>query len=429
MNHQGNHATIAITFFSRLCGELEKRRLKIPVAEREIICRFRLPGKDKMRTISLIGLRKSLLPVVLAGILLLPFLTGDSYSIAQGSQAAGGKISAQTAEVVSQQRGKYFTSTVLRLNDGKLLEKRLISGPPKPPSGRDALRSATALPVPYKAMGINTLNVPGYDWVFGCSAVSASMIAAFYDRNGFPNMYTGPTGGGVMPMDNSIWGAWTDSVGDTYPNIPLAASHKGVDGRTTKGSIDDYWISYGSSEDDPFITGPWPEHAWGDAVGDYMKTSQSTYDSSDGSTWFYTWDSSPDRLTCDDMENYGIDSLDGTYGRKLFYEARGYTVTDCYSQSTDNIVTGGFSFAQFKAEIDAGRPVMLNLAGHTIVGLGYNDEGNTVYIHDTWSYDIHSMNWGASYEEMPLQSVSIVNLRDSAVQPKSMPWLNLLLGE
>ncbi len=77
---------------------------------------------------------------------------------------------------------------------------------------------------------------------------------------------------------------------------------------------------------------------------------------------------------------------DGTLGRKLFYEARGYTVTDCYNQKTDNMITGGFSFAQFKAEIDAGRPVMLNLEGHTIVGVGYDDSSNTVYIHDTWDY-------------------------------------------
>ena len=112
------------------------------------------------------------------------------------------------------------------------------------------------------------------------------------------------------------------------------------------------------------------------------------------------------------MVGYGITN-DGTYGRKLFYEARGYTVTDCYSQPTDNNYAGGFSFAQYKAEIDAGRPVMLNLEGHTIVGVGYNDSGNTVYIHDTWDYNNHTMTWGSSYSGMLLLSVSIVNLQAS----------------
>jgi cell division septation protein DedD len=119
------------------------------------------------------------------------------------------------------------------------------------------------------------------------------------------------------------------------------------------------------------------------------------------------------------MADAGISQLDGTYGRKLFYEARGYTVTNCYNQSTDNIIGAGFSFAQYKAEIDAGRPVLLNLAGHTIVGVGYDNATNTVYLHDTWDYATHSMTWGGSYSGMQLQSVSIVNLQSGT--PTSTP--------
>jgi YD repeat-containing protein len=100
---------------------------------------------------------------------------------------------------------------------------------------------------------------------------------------------------------------------------------------------------------------------------------------------------------------------DGTYGRKLFYESRGYTVTDCYNQKTDNN-GGNFTFAKYKTEIDAGRPVMINLQGHTIVGVGYDDSSNKVYIHDTWDYSTKSMTWGGSYSGMVMRSVSIVNL-------------------
>jgi len=99
------------------------------------------------------------------------------------------------------------------------------------------------------------------------------------------------------------------------------------------------------------------------------------------------------KLTCADMESNDWDHLDGTYGRKLFYEARGYTVTDCYNQKTDNN-GGGFTLNNFKAEIDAGHPVLLNLAGHSIVGYGYN--GSTIYIRDTWDNDpsqTYTMPW------------------------------------
>jgi hypothetical protein len=211
-----------------------------------------------------------------------------------------------------------------------------------------------------------------------------------------------------------------------YPNNPLIASHNGVDGRVIKGSIDDYWIQYGSTSDDPFI-GTWTEHTWGDAIGDYMKTSQSNYGNSDGSTTFYTWTTDPGPLTCADMVSYGIQNVDGTYGRKLFYEARGYTVTDCYSRKTDNTVTSGFSLADFQAQIDAGNPVFINLAGHSIVGYGY-DTGTTIYIRDTWDNDtshIKTMSWGGSYGGMTMQSVSIVNLASPA---SPVPILKAPLG-
>ena len=58
---------------------------------------------------------------------------------------------------------------------------------------------------------------------------------------------------------------------------------------------------------------------------------------------------------------------------------------------------------------------MLNLDGHTIVGVGYDDSDNTIYIHDTWDYDTHEMTWGGSYFGMELLSVSIVNLAEEDV--------------
>jgi len=317
-----------------------------------------------------------------------------------------------------QQINKYFSTQTITYSDGTSLVKEIINGPPTPPPGYELERAAVELPEPNQAMATNTLTVPAFNWVFGCSSVSGAMIAGYYDRNGYPNMYTGPTGGGVMPLNNSSWPTWSDGY-TTYPNLPLAASHNGVDGRTTRGSIDDYWVKYGSTSQDPYVTGSWTQHAWGEAIGDYMKTSQSAYSNTDGSTSFWNYNSAS-QLTCSDMETFtsGGHTLswnDGTYGRKLFYEARGYTVNTCYNQPTDNRYAGGFSFAQYKAEIDAGRPVMLNVEGHTMVGVGYNDTDNTVYLHDTWDYSNHTMTWGGSYSSMALLSVSIVNLQPAAV--------------
>jgi len=315
-----------------------------------------------------------------------------------------------------KQVNEHFSTQTTTYSDGAVLRRDIISGPPKPPPGYELERSAVALPESDKMTATRTLTVPAYDWVFGCSSVSGAMIAGYYDRNGYPNMYTGPANGGVAPLNNSSWPTWSDGY-TTYPNLPLAASHNGVDGRVTRGSIDDYWVSYGSGASDPYVTGSWTQHTWNDAIGDYMKTSQSAYGNTDGSTTFYNYVSSSAQLACNDMVSYDIHTLDGTYGRKLFYEARGHTVTTCYSQQTDNTIAGGFSFAQYKGEIDAGRPVMLNLEGHTVVGVGYDDVGNTVYIHDTWDYSNHTMTWGSSYSGMQLLSVSIVNFQGAIPMP------------
>jgi len=321
-----------------------------------------------------------------------------------------------------KQVNEYYSIQEITFSDGTVITRSIINGPPRPPIGYDHQRSAIFLSMPDEVISdetkaTKTLNVPGYDWVFGCSSVSAAMIAAYYDRTKYPKMYTGPTNGGVMPPNNSTtyWPTWTDNDAG-YPNLPLAASKKDVDGRTTRGSIDNYWIKYNSIEDDPYITNSWPRHAWKDAVGDYMKTSQSAYGNSDGSTQFWNYGNATP-LTCSEMttlESAGhkISWNDGTYGRMLFYKARGYRVTQCYNQHTDNRYAGGFSFAQYKAEINAGRPVMINVTGHTMVGIGYDDSTTppTIYIRDTWDYQTHTMRWGRSYEGMELQSVSIVNL-------------------
>lgn len=298
----------------------------------------------------------------------------------------------------------YATQTIA-LPGGTTLERALIVGPPRPPAGFERVAVS---PAPESTAASKTLSVPAYEWSFGCSATSGAMIAAYYDRSGWPNIYTGPANGGVMPTDSSGWGYWTDGVGDRYAQCPLAATRNGLDGRSTRGSIDDYWVEYGSSASDPYITQGWTQHAHGEAIGDYMKTSQSEYGNVDGATVFYNWSSSSGPFHCADMPGYGADD-DGSYGRKLFYEARGYTVTTCYNQKTSNN-GGGFTFAMYKAEIDAGRPVMLNLAGHTVVGIGYDDSGSKVYIHDTWDFNTYSMSWGGSYEGMAMQSVSIVNI-------------------
>jgi hypothetical protein len=311
---------------------------------------------------------------------------------------------------------EHYRVRTATLADGRIIDEVVINGQPTPPLGYE--RATAELPEPNSEAGLNVLSdVPAFTWSFGCSATSAAMIAGYYDRTGYANMYAGPTNGGVMPLDNSVWPDWIDSHGDTRHQCPLSATHNGLDGRATKGHVDDYWIYYGQPGPDPW-DGNWPQHMLGDCTGDFMRTNQWVNPTDgwnrDGSTVFYNY---PDGTPVYDYQlaSWGVPyTYDGGYGLKLFYESRGYTVDTMYNQYIYPYrgTAKGFTYAQYKAEIDAGRPVMIQLSGHTVVGFGYDDSSsNLMYIHDTWDYNTYTMTWGGSYAGMKHYGVTIVHLK------------------
>jgi len=255
-------------------------------------------------------------------------------------------------------------------------------------------------------MGINTLsNVPAFDWCYGCSATSAAMMFGHYDNHNYTNMYAGPTNGGVCPMNNSVWGAG---------ECPLSATHQGYDGLGQRGHVDDYWYAYGSTTDPYF--GNWAQHAYANCTADYMGTNQyHNWQNTDGSTTFYYWsDGSPlyDYTGCEPGKR------DGCHGMKLFVESRGYTVVTNFNQYIYGYDgnTKGFNFSDFQSEIDAGRPVIIQIEGHTMLGYGYNTTGQVIYIHDTWDYSDHQMTWGGTYSGAQHIGVTVIQL-DSPTAP------------
>ncbi len=327
----------------------------------------------------------------------------------------GGSLTAGAKETELVQVSPFFARGTAMVN-GETVGKVIIAGPPEPPSG--FARVLAALPERRAEAGVNSLaNVPAFNWSFGCSATSAAMIAGYYDRTAFPNMYAGPTNEGVMPMDNSSWPDWYDGT-DWRHQCPLSATHNGLDGRVTNGHVDDYWVCYDDAGPDPF-SGNWTEHTWGECTADFMKTNQAAFGNSDGATTL--------RFYPNGAMYAGTDADDGGYGLELFYESRGYTVVTRYNRillgydwdgagTAYSPATQGATFGDYKAEIDAGRPVMIHLEGHTVVGVGYDDSTSTLYIHDTWDYGTHTMTWGGTYCGMAHFGITIVALAEPAFQ-------------
>ena len=262
--------------------------------------------------------------------------------------------------------------------------------PPSPPPARlmAAVRQAAS---PGDVM---LSNVPAFSWVYGCSPTAAGMLAGYYDLRGYGNLYAGPGNGGACPLSNdTVWGAG---------ECPFVASHLGKDSRTTRAHVDDYW-----GEPDPSVTNSWPVHT-DDCLADYMGTSQDRYNNTvDGSTTFWYWlDGSP-------MYDYNPTSgRDGCHGIRLYLESRGYPVLTNYTQLIYNAASApqGCTFAQYCAEINNGYPVIIQVSGHTMLGIGYNPSGNVVYLHDTWGNYTTSMTWGGSYQNMQQWGVTVVHL-------------------
>jgi hypothetical protein len=324
------------------------------------------------------------------------------------------------AQEKNDPESQYFHVSYLSSDGSETLAAAVISGPPTPPEG---IVRATVSSVDKASSSAKIIKTPAYEWSFGCAPTAAAMIAGYYDRKGYGNIYVGPTNSGIAPLDNSVWPRWKDSSGTSYAQCPLSATHKDLDGRSSRGHVDDYWVKYGDSGDDPYQSGGWRQHTYGTCTGDYMRTNQAVnyYDSDeygnpDGATVFYYF-SNGAPLTAAKMEEYGVDVQDGAYGFKRFLESRGYKVTTLYTQVIDTVDSDGFTFDQYKAEIDAGRPVFIHVRGHTMTGIGYDADTRKVYLHDTWDYDTHVMTWGDSYADMDQWGVTVVHLAPPPYKP------------
>jgi PKD repeat protein len=249
-------------------------------------------------------------------------------------------------------------------------------------------------------------DVPAFDWSYGCANTSAAMMMGYYDLNGYSNMYAGPANGGVCPSTNMIWG-WGES--------PLSATHQGYDGLNVRGHVDDYFVSTGYDGEDPWMTGGWEPHDWADCTGDFMGTSQYSFGAIDGATMFY-YRADGERLG-DVSGMAGFRDRDGCSGMADFASSRDYHASNYFTVLTGSI--SDFTFIEYMAEIDAGRPLLIMVSsetsGHAMLGVGYDSAAQDIYLHDTWDWSTHTMDWNGEYSGMDQHSVCCVELSTNIV--------------
>jgi hypothetical protein len=225
---------------------------------------------------------------------------------------------------------------------------------------------------------VHLTEVPDYTWYAGCFGTATGNLMGFWDRHGMTNFYSGPTAGGIAPLD---------SCGSNIGIRSMWASKAGFDGRAANkpGHIDDYWsfysindscgrsdsFSYESTVADPYVTAGRPEHT-PDCIGDFIGLSQKKWtnmanecDGNIDAFSFVFWDKTGHKRI-----NYSPTNTTGQYipdiqsGLQAWTRYRGYDA-DVFTQlpdfSPERSTADGFTYENMKAEIDDGYPVLLFL--------------------------------------------------------------------
>jgi hypothetical protein len=226
-------------------------------------------------------------------------------------------------------------------------EVRIFSSSPPYESWR-ATENFTREIIP-EGKGSLCLNVPAYTWYRGCSPTAIAMLLGWYDLiSGTDFIYT-----------NNPYESIANSAYDNDYGSPCDRWYCGC--YSYDCIFNENYILTDKSESPPGVA-----HE-SNCIADFLHTGWSFYDCAYGESGYFT----------QDILNY-------IYSR------------GCKVDSITNIFYNeGISYAWIKNEILQGRPVILTvdagpwwgadgLPDHTVVAVGYNDNGNKIAVYNTW---------------------------------------------
>ncbi len=110
------------------------------------------------------------------------------------------------------------------------------------------------------------------------------------------------------------------------------------------------------------------------------------------------------------------------FGLDLYVKSRGYKLDDSIT-GTYPVIAGHAMFTLYKEEIDAGRPVLIGIDDHAMVGYGYNESTQEI-IFDNGYESGQRMVWGGTYryagEDRELQSITVIALDESSGEERAI---------
>ncbi len=233
-----------------------------------------------------------------------------------------------------------------------LLAQQSTTGP-KPPAGIDR-----GLRPPNRSQVVIS-GVPAYLWRHGCGPTAAGMVIGFWDGNSFPDLVSGPAATQTAEVNAMI----ADDHDFEYCDNAFADHY-----RDYSCPID---ASPGPLLPDKSETGG--AHA-DNCLADFMLTSRSANSNYYGWSWF----------------NHVEVALEAYFAMQLPGQA----------VQLQSIYFNDFSWAQYKAEIDNRRPMVLLVdtdadgwTDHFVTAIGYDEAAHEYGVLDTWDQGVHWYQW------------------------------------
>ena len=263
--------------------------------------------------------------------------------------------------------------------------------------------------------------MPEAEYMYGCTPTAAAMLLGYYDLYG----YRGADLSGIVEGDVDLKSRGKDgniADMDAFDTVlgRLTASEDFVyrfharNGRATTAAQE---LVYAFKDDGTTLN----TDIW-NCLADYLGTGQfwrgnenlSTTDSYCSLEQLYTYThtvtfkSGRTSKTIPYYEKamlYGLDLYVKSRGYELDYEITGTFLAD--------VAGGTFTFADYMREIDSGRPVLISITGHSMVGYGYNADTKEIIFDDCYNSG-RRMAWDGTYDfnhsERSLQAITVIGI-------------------
>ncbi|MBR4254113.1 MAG: hypothetical protein IKQ16_03395 [Lentisphaeria bacterium] len=265
------------------------------------------------------------------------------------------------------------------------------------------------------------LVVPEAEYMYGCTPTAVAMVLGYYDLYGYrgadlSNMIEGDVDSKSRGTDGNAYNmnAFDTVLGRATATESFVSRFHSRGGKETTPAQE---LKYSFKSDNKTIdTSNW------DCIADYLGTGQY-WRGNDNLSTTISYSSLEDifknasylEITAGSTTR-NVRHVDTTmlYGLDLYVQSRGYAldyeITGTY---VVDVAGGSFTFADYMNEIDSGRPVMVSISGHSMVGYGYN-AGTQEIIFDDCYVSGRRMQWGGTYRfdkvDRPLQAITVIGI-------------------